>query len=65
MVAVRVSLFQVVKEDALGVPRQYSIVPSVVKYSVLDNYNWRMQGYNKLRSYKDALKSFMDTLNDE
>lgn len=32
------------------------------KYSVLDNYNWRIEGYNKLRTYKDALKEFMDTL---
>lgn len=34
------------------------------KYSVLDNYNWRIEGYTKLRTYKDALKEFMDTLKE-
>lgn len=32
------------------------------KYSILDNYNWKIEGHNELRSYKDALKSFMDSL---
>lgn len=29
------------------------------KYSVLNNYNWEMEGFKKLRSYKDALKDYM------
>jgi dTDP-4-dehydrorhamnose reductase len=32
------------------------------KYSVLDNYNWKIHGHEKLRNYSDALKAFMDTL---
>lgn len=32
------------------------------KYSVLENYNWKMQGHKELRSYKNALKAFMDSL---
>lgn len=32
------------------------------KYSVLDNYCWRLEGYNKLRSYKEALKEYISTL---
>ena len=41
---------------------EYSSPAPRPKYSVLDNYNWRIEGYNKLRTYKDALKEFMDTL---
>jgi dTDP-4-dehydrorhamnose reductase len=32
------------------------------KYSVLDNYNWKMEGFPKIRSYKDALKEYMQLL---
>jgi len=32
------------------------------KYSVLDNYNWKMEGFPKIRSYKDALKEYMALL---
>lgn len=31
-------------------------------YSVLDNYNWRMEGFPPIRSYKDALKEYMELL---
>lgn len=32
------------------------------KYSVLENYNWQLEGYEKLRSYKDALKDYLHLL---
>jgi len=32
------------------------------KYSVLENYNWRMEGHPPLRSYKKALRDFMKLL---
>ncbi len=32
------------------------------KYSVLENYNWNMEGFPKIRSYKDALEEYMDSL---
>jgi dTDP-4-dehydrorhamnose reductase len=32
------------------------------KYSVLENYNWKMEGYPKLRSYKEALSDYMKLL---
>ncbi|HSO26394.1 MAG TPA: dTDP-4-dehydrorhamnose reductase [Methanobacteriaceae archaeon] len=32
------------------------------KYSVLENYNWKMEGFPKIRSYKDALREYMDSL---
>jgi dTDP-4-dehydrorhamnose reductase len=32
------------------------------KYSVLENYNWKMEGFPKIRSYKDALKEYMQLL---
>lgn len=32
------------------------------KYSVLANYNWEMEGLPQIRSYKEALKEFMDLL---
>lgn len=32
------------------------------KYSVLENYNWRMEGFPKIRSYKEALKDYMNLL---
>jgi dTDP-4-dehydrorhamnose reductase len=32
------------------------------RYSVLDNYNWRMQGYPPIRSYQDALKDYLELL---
>jgi dTDP-4-dehydrorhamnose reductase len=32
------------------------------RYSVLENYNWRMEGFSPLRSYKKALRSFMQLL---
>ena len=33
------------------------------KYSVLENYNWKMEGFPKIRSYKDALRDYMKLLN--
>lgn len=30
------------------------------KYSVLDNYNWRIQGFKPLRSWKEAIKEFIN-----
>ena len=30
------------------------------KYSVLENYNWKMEGFPKIRSYKDALREYME-----
>jgi dTDP-4-dehydrorhamnose reductase len=32
------------------------------KYSVLDNYQWRMQGFTPLRSYQDALQDYLELL---
>ncbi len=32
------------------------------KYSVLENYNWRMEGFPEIRSYKEALREYMDLL---
>lgn len=32
------------------------------KYSVLENYNWKMEGFPKIRSYKEALKDYMNLL---
>jgi dTDP-4-dehydrorhamnose reductase len=32
------------------------------KYSVLENYNWRMEGFPLVRSYKEALRDFMKLL---
>ncbi len=32
------------------------------KYSVLENYNWRLEGFPKIRSYKKALKDYMNLL---
>ena len=35
------------------------------KYSVLENYNWIMEGFHKIRSYREALKAFLDLLEEE
>lgn len=32
------------------------------KYSVLDNYFWRLEGYEPLRSYKEALREYLSLL---
>jgi dTDP-4-dehydrorhamnose reductase len=32
------------------------------KYSVLENYNYRMEGHPKIRSYKMALGEYLNTL---
>ncbi len=32
------------------------------KYSVLENYNWKMEGYPKQRTYKQALKEYMELI---
>ena len=32
------------------------------KYSVLENYNWKMEGFKNIRSYKEALKDYMSLL---
>ncbi|HML05673.1 MAG TPA: dTDP-4-dehydrorhamnose reductase [Methanobacterium sp.] len=32
------------------------------KYSVLENYNWKMEGFQEIRSYKSALKEYMELL---
>jgi dTDP-4-dehydrorhamnose reductase len=32
------------------------------KYSVLENYNWKMEGFPKIRSYKKALNDYMKLL---
>ncbi|MCK9152228.1 dTDP-4-dehydrorhamnose reductase [Methanobacterium alcaliphilum] len=32
------------------------------KYSVLENYNWKMEGFPPIRSYKEALKDYMKLL---
>ena len=32
------------------------------KFSVLENYNWKMEGYPKLRSYKEALADYLKLL---
>ena len=32
------------------------------KYSVLENYNWKMEGFPEIRSYKEALREYMELL---
>ncbi|HEX3014105.1 MAG TPA: dTDP-4-dehydrorhamnose reductase [Methanobacterium sp.] len=32
------------------------------KYSVLENYNWKMEGFPEIRSYKEALREYMGLL---
>ncbi len=32
------------------------------KFSVLENYNWKMEGFPAIRSYKEALKEYMELL---
>lgn len=32
------------------------------KYSVLDNYCWKLEGYESLRPYKEALREYMNSL---
>jgi dTDP-4-dehydrorhamnose reductase len=32
------------------------------KYSVLENYNWKMEGYPPIRSYKEALNDYLKLL---
>jgi dTDP-4-dehydrorhamnose reductase len=32
------------------------------EYSVLENYNWKMEGFPEIRSYKEALREYMDLL---
>lgn len=32
------------------------------KYSVLENYNWKMEGFSEIRDYKDALQDYMKLL---
>lgn len=32
------------------------------RYSVLDNYNWKMEGFPEIRSYKDALAEYIESL---
>jgi dTDP-4-dehydrorhamnose reductase len=32
------------------------------KYSVLENYNWKMEGFEEIRNYKDALRAYMELL---
>lgn len=32
------------------------------KYSVLENYSWKMEGYPKIRSYKEALSDYLKLL---
>lgn len=34
------------------------------KYSVLDNYNWKMEGFKEIRNYRDALKDYMKLLEE-
>ncbi|WP_414468895.1 dTDP-4-dehydrorhamnose reductase [Methanobacterium sp. ACI-7] len=34
------------------------------KYSVLENYNWKMEGFPPIRSYKKALKDYMKLLKE-
>ncbi|MGF7118951.1 dTDP-4-dehydrorhamnose reductase [Methanobacterium oryzae] len=32
------------------------------KYSVLENYNWKMEGFEEIRDYKEALRDYMKLL---
>ncbi len=32
------------------------------KYSVLENYNWKMEGFSPIRSYKEALRDYLKLL---
>ena len=32
------------------------------KYSVLENYNWKMEGFPEIRSYREALRAYMELL---
>jgi dTDP-4-dehydrorhamnose reductase len=40
----------------------YPQAASRPKYSVLNNYNWKMEGFPALRNYKDALREYMELL---
>jgi len=44
---------------------EYPQPASRPKYSVLENYNWKMEGLGKIRSYKEALKDYMKLLDGE
>lgn len=35
------------------------------KYSVLENYNWQMEGFSRMRSYKEALKAYLNLSEEE
>lgn len=35
------------------------------KYSVLENYNWQMEGFSRMRSYKEALKAYLNSSEEE
>ena len=35
------------------------------KFSVLENYNWKMEGYPKIRSYKEALTDYLKLINSK
>jgi dTDP-4-dehydrorhamnose reductase len=41
---------------------EFGSAASRPKYSVLENHNWKMEGFPKIRSFKDALKEYMDLL---
>ena len=32
------------------------------EYSVLENYNWKMEGFSEIRNYKEALREYIDLL---
>lgn len=35
------------------------------KYSVLENYNWKMEGFKEIRSYKEALRDYIKLLKEK
>lgn len=50
-----------IKVDIKPITSQEFNRPAVrPEYSILDNYHWKMEGYKPLRSYKAALKEYLD-----
>jgi len=44
---------------------EYPRPASRPKFSVLENYNWKMEGYPKIRSYKEALTDYLKLVNSK
>jgi len=58
-------IFQMREVDVELVPvttEEFGSAAPRPKYSVLDNYHWRMEGFPPLRSYQEALKDYLELL---